>query len=87
MENNEKNADKATPDAHCQELSGIGHDGWGEQQWGGVLDEPFAERHIFENRPIREYAKLFEEGSTHEHRLVTIDNPTTPAAKVIQKRN
>ena len=51
VEDDQEHPQEAAPDAHLQKLSGVGHDGWNQEEGFRYLDEFFTKGHIFENGP------------------------------------
>jgi len=84
MKDNGQNAKKASPNPHFQEFSRIGDDGRGKEERLCDLDQPFAERHVFKDRLVREPAQSLEESPAYKECLIAINDPASRATEVVQ---
>ena len=87
MENNEEHAQKAAPDTHFQELSGVSHDGLRQEDGFRYLDEFFTEGDIFQNTLAGKPTELLEQRAADKEGLIAVDDPAADAPKIIQERD
>ena len=87
MENNEEHAQKAAPDAHFEKLAGVCDNRRREQKRRGHGDKALAESYVFEYGPIGKPTELFEQRTADEKRLISINDPASHAAEIVQERN
>jgi hypothetical protein len=87
VEDDEEDAQKASPDAHFQKLAGFGHDGRRGQERRGHGYEALAKGHNFEDGPIGEPTELLEQCVTDEESLVAVNDPAADATEIIQERD
>ena len=87
VENDEEDAQKTSPDAHLQKLSGVGHDGRREEKGFRYFDEFFTEGDIFKNMLTGKAIEPFEQCAADEEGLVAVNDPAADAAEIVQERD
>ena len=85
MEDDQKHADKASPDTHFEKFPGIGNDRRKQEQGVCLLDDFLTERDIFQNGLVRKPAESFKECSANEQGLIAVDDSASDTAEIIQK--
>ena len=86
-EDDEEDANQASPDTHLDELSRIGDDRRAEQDRSYVTNEVFTKRDVFQDRLIGETAQTFKKATANKHRLVSIDDPAMTAPEIVESGN
>src|SRR5262245_42596872 len=84
MEDDQQDACEASPHTHRDELARIGDDRRLEENRHSDASQLFAQGHVLQDRLVRESPKSFEESSSHEQSLVSIDNPRMSASEIVE---
>ncbi len=87
VEDDEEHAQKAAPDTHFQELSGVSHDGLRQEDGFRYLDEFSTESDIFQNTLAGKPTELLEQRAADKEGLIAVDDPAANAPKIIQERD
>src|SRR5688572_8039713 len=86
-EDDEEDANQASPDAHFDELSRIGDNRRAEQDGPFVTNKFFTERDVFQHRLIGKAAQMLKEATANKQRLVSIDDTSMTAPEIIEPGN
>ena len=87
VEDDQEHPQEAAPDAHLQKLSGVGHDGWNQEEGFRYLDEFFTEGDILQNTLAGKATELLEQCAADEEGLVAIIDAASEAAEIIEERD